>query len=252
MSASKGIYKKREADLVQIGQTFGKWTVVERCPSEPNYHTHYVCRCECSRLQVVDYQHLLRGESAGCRNCSGRVSPDRCRKGHNLLVHGKDTRGQCAICRIEQYLRRNYGIDARDYELMFGYQLGKCAICGKNLSVNDAFYFLGDLEDARRAEVDHKHVPKTIKPQPEKRTLVRGLLCGGRYAGCNAKLGHVDDANWLRAAANYVEDPPAQRIFKIVGGKAPRMLLGAKAPISKREPEHGNHGHRTQEQRKDK
>ena len=215
MTVSTGKYKKRGVDLVAAGQVFGKWTVVERAPNAPTQHKHYVCRCACGVVQIVDYQHLLRGESVGCRGCSGRISPNHCKKGHDLNLHGKDTRGQCGLCRVEQYLRRNYGINAHDYELMFGYQLGVCAICGKNLAVNEAFSFLGEQKDARRAEVDHRHVPKSVKPQPEKRTLVRGLLCGGRYAGCNAKLGHVDNVEWLRAAANYVENPPAQRVFKI-------------------------------------
>lgn len=216
MTASTGVYKERGVDPVSAGQVFVKWTVIERAPSEPTKHTHFVCKCACGRIQTVDYQHLLRGNSTGCRSCSGRISPNHCKKGHEINLCGKDTRGQCGVCRIEQYLRRNYDIDAYDYELMFGYQLGKCAICGIDLAVNEALYYLGTKnEGARRAEVDHKHVPKKVKPQPKKRTLVRGLLCGGRYAGCNAKLGHVDDVQWLRAAANYIEKPPAQEVFRI-------------------------------------
>lgn len=47
---------------------------------------------------------------------------------------------------------------------------------------------------------------------------VRGLLCPGRhgkaYHGCcNRNLGRVDDAKWLRAAADYLDDPPAKEIL---------------------------------------
>lgn len=215
MTTSTGVYKTRGVDLFSIGDTFGKWTVVERTPSQPNRHTHFVCKCTCGAVQVVDYHHLIREESTGCRGCAGRISSNHCKKGHDLNQCGMDSRGQCGLCRVEAHLKRTYGIDAYDYALMFGYQLGKCAICGKNLSVNEAFSFIGELEDSRRAEVDHKHVPKKVKPQPDKKSLVRGLLCGGRYAGCNAKLGHVDNAEWLRKAADYVENPPAQEVFRI-------------------------------------
>jgi hypothetical protein len=101
-----------------------------------------------------------------------------------------------------------------EYEDLFELQHGMCAICGKPLSVNVAFSFGKETNKTRRAEVDHRHVPKKTKPQPPKRELVRGLLCGGRYAGCNAKLGHVDNIEWLRAAANYLTDPPAQKLRK--------------------------------------
>ena len=41
---------------------------------------------------------------------------------------------------------------------------------------------------------------------------VRGLLCAGRYAGCNRKFGRIDDPVWLRAVLDYVLNPPARRI----------------------------------------
>lgn len=57
-----------------------------------------------------------------------------------------------------------------------------CGICGKKRKPG-----------GRRLNRDHDH--KTAKP--------RGLLCGGR-AGCNRKLGWVDDVEWLSAAAKYL------------------------------------------------
>ena len=41
---------------------------------------------------------------------------------------------------------------------------------------------------------------------------VRGLLCAGRYAGCNRKLGRIDDISWLRKVTAYLVDPPAKKI----------------------------------------
>lgn len=42
---------------------------------------------------------------------------------------------------------------------------------------------------------------------------VRGLLCPGRYTGCNRLLGRVDKPQWLRASANYLDNPPARKII---------------------------------------
>jgi hypothetical protein len=41
---------------------------------------------------------------------------------------------------------------------------------------------------------------------------IRGLLCPGRYKGCNRNLGRVDDPKWLTQAACYLSDPPASKI----------------------------------------
>ena len=41
---------------------------------------------------------------------------------------------------------------------------------------------------------------------------VRGLLCAGRYAGCNRKLGRIDQIPWLENMLKYLKDPPAQRL----------------------------------------
>jgi hypothetical protein len=42
---------------------------------------------------------------------------------------------------------------------------------------------------------------------------VRGLLCAGRYAGCNRKLGRIDDSQWLRRCADYVDNWPSRAVF---------------------------------------
>jgi hypothetical protein len=46
------------------------------------------------------------------------------------------------------------------------------------------------------------------------RYTVRGILCGGRFAGCNRKLGHVDKPEWLTNMAKYLLDPPARKVLK--------------------------------------
>lgn len=43
---------------------------------------------------------------------------------------------------------------------------------------------------------------------------VRGLLCAGRYAGCNRKLGRIDNVPWLTSIITYLNDPPARKIVQ--------------------------------------
>lgn len=94
--------------------------------------------------------------------------------------------------RRDAYLKKKYGISLRDYERLFAYQGGRCAICGR--------------EPLKAPlNVDHDHRKKG-------RAAVRGLLCAGRYRGCNRLLGRVDDAAWLEDAWRYVSWPPFRRM----------------------------------------
>lgn len=47
---------------------------------------------------------------------------------------------------------------------------------------------------------------------------VRGLMCHGRHGragsgSCNRLLGRVDNQEWLRRMADYLDDPPARKII---------------------------------------
>lgn len=101
---------------------------------------------------------------------------------------------------------KHYGITLADFDEIFKFQGGLCAICKKPLGE----YRPGapGYGNGTRIEVDHQHGTK--KP---KRETVRGLLCGGRWAGCNRKLGRIDKPAWLRSVVSYLEDPPAQEIL---------------------------------------
>lgn len=109
----------------------------------------------------------------------------------------------------DRYLQRHYGITWHEYMQLWKSQGGKCAICSRELRPpgppNDKHKYLG------RVEIDHKHYPRSSDIPI--RSTVRGLLCGGRYSGCNHRLGRVDDAKWLEAALAYVTKPPAQTII---------------------------------------
>jgi hypothetical protein len=138
----------------------------------------------------------------------------KCKKGHDTTICGRNASGGCRMCAKERHLIRTYGITFAEYEALYNFQKGKCAICGRSLAlirhattVNQRFNTEG------RAEVDHLHILKKQKIKPSKKSTVRGLLCGGRYAGCNHRLGKIDSIPWLTAALAYITNPPAHQLF---------------------------------------
>ncbi len=91
-----------------------------------------------------------------------------------------------------------YGITKEEYQALWAFQAGKCAICVKATGAS------------RRLAVDHDHKcrqghdPKTGCPE-----CVRGLLCGK----CNVFLGYIrDDASIGGRIGRYLLDPPFQQL----------------------------------------
>ena len=80
-----------------------------------------------------------------------------------------------------------YGLGPGEYQALFDAQQGRCAICGGTRR--------------QRLSVDHSHATD----------LVRGLLC----RMCNGRLltAARDRPEVLRAAADYLENPPAVRVI---------------------------------------
>jgi hypothetical protein len=86
--------------------------------------------------------------------------------------------------RREARLLRLYALGPGDYEAMLVIQGGRCAICRE------------EPKPGRHLAVDHRHGDG----------LTRGLLCWL----CNKALqAFRDDVARLRAAAAYLEEPPA-------------------------------------------
>jgi Recombination endonuclease VII len=85
----------------------------------------------------------------------------------------------------EQRVMATYGLRSGEYDALFTAQGGRCAICRETRS--------------QRLSVDHCHATG----------VVRGLLC----RRCNGRLLTAAlDRPWvLRAAASYLDDPPAVR-----------------------------------------
>ncbi|MFG3582579.1 endonuclease VII domain-containing protein [Streptomyces sp. NPDC047990] len=127
---------------------------------------------------------------AGYRRCT-KCSKNRAEKFYT------SSRGKvCSACRKDTRraasrnarLQATYGLSSEEYALLFAYQGGRCAICKETRRSNLA--------------VDHDH----------KTEAIRGLLC----QRCNGQLlarGARDRPEVLRAAADYLEDFPAWKVF---------------------------------------
>jgi len=100
----------------------------------------------------------------------------------------------------EAYYKRTYDIDAGEYNAIGVEQGWLCAICQKPLRHGRV--------QGLRAELDHAHFIKN------RRASIRGLLCGGRFAGCNRRLGRMDNIQWLENVLAYLKNPPAQRVLR--------------------------------------
>lgn len=136
----------------------------------------------------------------------------------------------------DKYLISKYGITLAERAAMVKEQHGLCPACGRALDENcrievDHFHFKVDTRRSNSPEggwvavavipgtplplVWEKTKEKAIKLAKHhgKRASVRGVLCGGRYAGCNRKLGMVDRVPWLKNVTAYLENPPAKKVL---------------------------------------
>ena len=85
------------------------------------------------------------------------------------------------------YLRRIYGITLAQYDQILEAQGGVCAVCG-------------EPPKGLRLSVDHDH----------QTGIVRGLLC---WFDNQKVIGRHRDGSRLRAAADYLDDPPALAVI---------------------------------------
>jgi hypothetical protein len=86
-----------------------------------------------------------------------------------------------------------YGLDPGEYEQLYAFQGGKCAICRRATG------------RTKRLAVDHDH----------KTGLPRGLLCGP----CNQMLGHGrDEKEFFRRFIDYLSMPPHTEMWWLAAG----------------------------------
>lgn len=141
----------------------------------------------------------------------------------------------------DKRLRKQYGWTLAMYYALERLQEYKCAGCGrevKNMPMNvDHEHFTVDAQriiteypnpelmwQARASFKDGRYFIRTGKTKTEAIALVRqtalphsvrGLLCPGRYAGCNRKLGRIDNIPWLETILGYLKNPPARAIYPL-------------------------------------
>lgn len=104
------------------------------------------------------------------------------------------------------YLMKTYGITADQFDQLLAFQGGVCYICER------------PPQGKRIMVVDHEH-------DGGRSGKVRGILC----QICNLKfLGKEKKSNRFHRAAEYLDDPPAVRLFGVI------IADGAPAPKRKR------------------
>ncbi|WP_081654940.1 endonuclease VII domain-containing protein [Amycolatopsis orientalis] len=136
----------------------------------------------------------------GCKDCAAEGSPltrpadypgPRCYTHHKAVKKARRERAQA------QRIERVYSITEDQYQELYRAQGGACAICQRATG------------KTKRLAVDHDH---SCCPGPVScGKCVRGLLC----TPCNkGVLGHLRDSpDALRRAAEYIDNPPARRVF---------------------------------------
>lgn len=124
-------------------------------------------------------------------------------KGVHLFYKRKTKRGyskECKACakkgdpykrNLDRRYRSTYGISLGEYDKLFRFQDGRCAICRKKPA-------------GRRLAVDHDHA---IERTEGVRRSIRGLLC----TMCNDYLGHIgDDPTVGNRLTGYLTSAPAK------------------------------------------
>lgn len=138
----------------------------------------------------------------------------------------------------DKRLRKTYGWTLEMVEALSEAQGHRCAACGREKKVMplnvDHVHFkisasrcIGEYPNPQKfwtamTVIKEQTFVATAKTKVEAMRLVRvaampysvrGLLCAGRYAGCNRKLGRIDDPVWLRRCANYLDEWPSRQVF---------------------------------------
>lgn len=107
----------------------------------------------------------------------------KCSIEHSGNWHKNNKEKKTQLMREGNY-KRKYGITTEQYNKIFKYQKGCCAICGKHQKIFK-----------RSFAVDHCHSTGEV----------RGLLC----MNCNTAIGKFnDDVSLVLKAAAYLTNPP--------------------------------------------
>lgn len=123
-----------------------------------------------------------------CKDCTpGSTRPVVAKSGGRCATHWREEKKRRKAAAHERYVQREYGLTEGEYQRLYVFQGGRCAICQRATGAT------------RRLSVDHDHASG----------LVRGVLC----RPCNTMLGHArDDEAFFQRAIDYLRDPPFGRL----------------------------------------
>ena len=145
---------------------------------------------------------------------------------------------------------KKYTIDEKFYVDLYNLQHGKCAVCGKEplpggmplvidhkhfrvkVAKNDGAAWFGMVQMNGMAQYDRfgggwcamadldsvvvwqwaktKDAAIAAAKKAGMKYSIRGLLCPGRWSGCNRLMGRVDNIEWLEKTLAYLRKPPAR------------------------------------------
>lgn len=144
-----------------------------------------------------------------CNDCGGKKGRAYARRRYC----GNCTRKRDKASRDAQwaaYIFRTYGITKAEYDELYEFQGGCCALCTRATG------------KTKRLSVDHDHVTGEV----------RGLLCGT----CNKILGHArDDAAFFARGLGYLQTPPWRLLRASVGEAADAERSEPPAPERERD-----------------
>jgi len=133
----------------------------------------YRVMCDCGTEKIVGFSQMTIGRTKSC-GCL------QLRKGENAPAY-KHGRSRTKEYDLELHMKRNYGLEFKDYDAMLLKQKGLCAICDSK----------PPSHHKKRLNIDHCHVSGRV----------RGLLCDA----CNRALGLFKDSpDVLLKAISYL------------------------------------------------
>lgn len=154
------------------------------------------CGIEKSSSEFPKHRRAKDGLNPQCKACHCERSAEWRR---NNPEKAKETlaayRSRNPMNHRKSHLRRSYGIEEEDFQVLFEMQDGKCKICGRTEA------------DSRKSFLCVDHVEGT--------TLIRGLLC----SPCNSAIGLLQhDPVLLKNAVAYLESDPVMEGTKVPRG----------------------------------
>lgn len=158
-----------------------------------NTRVCFKCKVKLTSKNFVHSSKKADGIGTYCKTCCAESSA-RWRADNREHARSLDKAWKLAnadrikIAKRKCIMRRDYGLSPDDYERLYTFQKGNCAVC---------------LNPLKQPNIDHNHTTGET----------RGLLCWI----CNNALGKFrDDPSLMERAANYIRSPAVE---KALGGK---------------------------------